>query len=120
MKRNDFDRTWRELSEEVMSGMKEWRLQHPKATFAEIEEALDERLAGLRARMLQDAAVASAAGEWTDEPDTERPACPECGQMLTSQGSRTRRLQTQGRKEIVLERKYGVCPACGAGLFPPG
>ncbi len=120
MKRADFDRTWRELSEDVITGMKEWRLQHPKATFAEIESALDERLARLRARMLQDAALASAAGDWTDEPEAERPVCPECGQRLTSQGSQTRQLQTQGRQEIVLERKYGVCPACGAGLFPPG
>jgi ribosomal protein S27AE len=120
MKRTDFDRAWRELSEEVITGMKEWRLQHPKATFAEIERALDERLARLRARMLQDAALASAAGDWTGEPESERPVCPECGQGLTSQGNQMRQLQTQGRQEIVLDRKYGVCPACGAGLFPPG
>ncbi len=53
--------SWRELMEEVMTGMKEWRLAHPKATFKEIEAALDERLAKVRARMLQDAALASAA-----------------------------------------------------------
>lgn len=29
---------WRTLSEEVISGMKEWRDQHPKATLREIEE----------------------------------------------------------------------------------
>ena len=119
MKRTDFDRSWRELSEEVMSGMKDWRLQHPKATWAEIERALDERLARLRARMLQDTALASGAGDWTAEPESDRPVCPECGQVLTSQGSQSRQLQTQGRQEIALERKYGVCPACGTGLFPP-
>ncbi len=43
---------WRELSEEVISGMKEWRDQHPKATLREIEEALDERLGKMRARRL--------------------------------------------------------------------
>ena len=43
---------WRELSEEAISGIIEWRLRHPKATFAEIETELDLRLAGLRARML--------------------------------------------------------------------
>ncbi len=42
--RNDFDSLWHKLSEEVMSGMKEWRLRHPKATLSEIEDALDERL----------------------------------------------------------------------------
>jgi hypothetical protein len=51
--RNDFDRLWHKLSEEVMSGMKEWRLRHPKATLSEIEDALDERLSKMRARMLK-------------------------------------------------------------------
>ena len=41
--------------------MKEWRLQHPTATLSEIEDALDERLSGMRARMLEDLALASAA-----------------------------------------------------------
>jgi hypothetical protein len=51
--RTDFDQHWRELSDEVISGMKEWRLQHPRATFREIEAAVDERLARLRAKMLE-------------------------------------------------------------------
>jgi hypothetical protein len=28
---------WRKLSDEILSGMVEWRQQHPKATFGEIE-----------------------------------------------------------------------------------
>jgi hypothetical protein len=39
----EFDQKWQKLSEEVLVGMKDWRMQHPKATFQEIEEALDER-----------------------------------------------------------------------------
>ena len=31
---------WQQLAEEVVLGMKEWRLQNPKATFREIEAAL--------------------------------------------------------------------------------
>src|SRR5512143_2782941 len=54
---------WQQLTEEVMTGMKEWRLAHPRATFKEIEAALDERLAKVRARMLQDVALASAAAD---------------------------------------------------------
>ena len=92
MKRTDFDRSWRERSEEVITGMKEWRLPHPKATFAAIASALDERLAALRARMLQDAALASAASGWTDEPEAEWPVCPECGQRLTSDKTYGRRV----------------------------
>lgn len=120
MNPTDFERSWHELSEEVITGMKEWRLQHPRATFAEIEAALDERLARLRARMLQDAALASAAADWPQSLPEERPVCPSCGQGLESGGNHQRRLQTQGKQEIVLRRKYGVCPACGVGLFPPG
>ena len=117
---NDFEGTWHELSEEVITGMKEWRLQHPRASFAEIEAALDQRLARLRARMLQDAALASAAADWQQSRPEEWPICPSCGQRLESGGNQERRLQTQGRQAIVLRRKYGVCPACGAGFFPPG
>ena len=56
----DQEQQWRELAEDVLTGMKEWRLQHPKATWREIEAALDERLSRVRARMLQDLALASA------------------------------------------------------------
>ena len=64
---------WRELAEEAIVGMKEWRLGQPKATFKEIETALDERLAGVRARMLQDAALASDATDVGAAAAEERP-----------------------------------------------
>ncbi len=44
----DMDARWHQVAEDVMTGMKEWRIQHPKATFREVEAALDERLARLR------------------------------------------------------------------------
>ena len=117
MNNKDFARHWPELSEEVVTGMKEWRLQHPKATLREIETALDERLGRLRARMLQDAALASDQADWTE---AEAPRCPECGAGLRARVQAERHLQTHGGQEIKLVRRYGVCPACGAGIFPPG
>ena len=120
MKPKDWGTSWQELSEEVIAGMKEWRWQHPRATFAEIETELDLRLARLRARMLQDSALASAATDWSGSAPGQRPRCPGCGEELESGGKRKRSLQTRGRQEIVLERQYGVCPDCGAKLFPPG
>ena len=45
------DQYWEALSQEVLTGMRAWRLQHPKATLREIEVALDAHFAGLRARM---------------------------------------------------------------------
>lgn len=46
--RDEFDAQWAVLAEEVLSGMKEWRLQHPKARLRQIEGALDERLGKMR------------------------------------------------------------------------
>jgi hypothetical protein len=99
--------------------MKEWRLQHPKATLREIEIALDERLARLRARMLEDAALVSRAAEW-DANGEARPVCPTCGSPLKPRGKELRELTTQYDQTIHLERGYGVCPKCQMGLFPPG
>lgn len=65
----DMQRNWQALSEEVLSGMKEWRLAHPKATFREIEQAVEQRVNRLKARMLQDASLASAAKDWRDAPE---------------------------------------------------
>jgi len=117
---SDFDAKWNELAEEVMTGMKEWRLQHPKATLREIERALDERLAKMRARMLQDAVLASAAADIQTAAEEERPVCPECGTPLESRGKQERQITTLQNQALRLERSYGVCPACGAGFFPPG
>ena len=117
---SDFDAKWHELAEEVMSGMKEWRLQHPKATFRQIEQALDERLARMRARMLEDAALASEAADIEAAAEDERPVCPECGVRLDARGKQKREMTTLHNQTVGLERSYAVCPACGAGFFPPG
>ena len=118
--RDDFDACWHELAEEVISGMKEWRLQHPKATLWEIEQTLDERLGKMRARLLQDAALASAAADFQTAQAAERPICPQCGVVLEGRGRQERQLTTHQDQIVRLERSYGVCPACGAGFFPPG
>jgi hypothetical protein len=119
--RRNFDRQWKSLGEEVLFGIKEWRMQHPHATLKEIEVAIDERLAVLRARMVADAALASAAAEWEQEEAAEQPTCPQCGAKLKQRGVRAERhLQTHGGQEVKLVREYGVCPVCGAEFFPPG
>lgn len=118
--RTDFDAQWERLAEEVMSGMKEWRLQHPKASLREIEKALDERLAKMRVRMLQDAALASSAADIKTAQKADRPVCSECGGELVERAVAVRRLVTQHNQALELERSYGVCSRCGAGVFPPG
>jgi hypothetical protein len=114
--KEDFDSLWHKLSEEVISGMKEWRVRHPKATLSEIEEALDERLGKMRARMLEDLALASAAAN-LNETEVK---CTECGGRLESRGNKARKMKTHYNQEIKLRRGYGVCRQCGASFFPPG
>lgn len=108
---------WEELSAEILSGMREWRVVHKRATLVEIETALDERLSRLRARMLEDVAQASEAVEGKGGTAV----CPQCGGKVRMKGQKhPRRLQTQGGRDIVLEREHGTCTACGAGFFPSG
>jgi predicted RNA-binding Zn-ribbon protein involved in translation (DUF1610 family) len=114
------DRRWAGEAEAVLSGFKEWRVQHPKATLAEIEAALDARLAVMRARLLEDAALASAAADLAALPPEARPRCPGCGGALALRGPETRHLTTAYEQDLALRRHYLACPACGEALFPPG
>jgi YgiT-type zinc finger domain-containing protein len=118
MKKEELAKKWRGESEEIISGMTEWREQHPKAKLVEIEAEVDRRLAGMRAQMIADAALASQSVTW--ESGAEALTCPACGQALEKKGKKKRKLQTRGGKEIELEREYGICPQCGQGIFPPG
>lgn len=112
------DEQWRTLSEEVLTGLREWRAAHPRATFAEIEAVVEERLNGLRARMLEDLALASAATELA-EAGAASVACPACGQPLQRRGQHTRTVRVQGDQVVQLRRHYAVCSAWGTGRFPP-
>ena len=111
---------WAALAEAVFDEVTAWRQQHPKATLREIETTIDERLAKLRAQMLQDTALSSAAADLGAVAAAERPICPDCGQRLQPRGPQRRHLTTTHEQPVVLTRSYAVCPACGAGLFPPG
>jgi ribosomal protein S27AE len=100
--------------------MADWRAAHPKATFDEIETALDERLQRVRARVLADLAMASTAADLQAVPPAERPRCERCGVPLQARGSSERTVVTQGGAEVRLARSRATCPRCGDGSFPPG
>lgn len=108
---------WQAQAAATMTALADWRAAHPRATWTELETAIDGELAGLRARLLTDSAHASAAA---DPPREERPPCPACGGVLHAAGRHPRRLVTERDAAVVLERTYLRCPACGTGLFPPG
>ena len=120
MKDDATEERWQRMAAEALSQMKQWRQEHPKATLTEIEEAFEERMRRLRVEVVTDVAHGSAAGEWSGRPKEERPGCPQCHSPLSSRGKRKRHLQSTGGALLVLERTYGMCPQCGAGLFPPG
>src|SRR5262245_20384544 len=110
---------WQQLTEQITREMAEWRLLHPNATLREIENELDARLSRMRARMLEDLALTTTTAVWAETPAPEQPLCPDCHHPLEPRGAKTRSLQTHGGQELELTRSYGVCPKCGAGLFPP-
>jgi predicted RNA-binding Zn-ribbon protein involved in translation (DUF1610 family) len=114
------EQRWAQEAEAILSGFKEWRLQHPRATLSQIEAALDERLARLRARLLEDAALASAAADLPALPPEARPRCPQCGQAMALRGPEARHLTTTYEQPLTLRRHYAVCPACDEAVFPPG
>src|SRR5579859_3504782 len=99
-------------------GMTQWRKEHPKATWAEIEAAVDAQINQLRAQLLQDVVQMGESQEWSDLPEEERPRCATCGKLLWTRGKRSRYLQTTGGEAVKLTRTYGTCPDCGVGFFP--
>lgn len=116
----EVERAMEELSGEVMREVKEWRRQNPKANFREIEATVDGSWAIVRARFLQEVALTSEATEVSSDPEGVGYQCSQCGHTLESRGQHTRSLTTNYNQSISLKRSYGVCPACGTGLFPPG
>ena len=114
-----YDKDWETETAKLREKMKAWRDEHPKATFREIEEAMESGLAPLRAQMLGDMASASEASEGMNEKG-ERVVCPECGTTTQRHGTRTRKLKGKHDEEVKLTRQYVTCPACGHGFFPTG
>ena len=103
-----------------MAGIEAWRLHHPNATLREMEAAVAERLADLRARMRQDVALSSQAADVSQARMADRPGCPHCGSRVEPRGPRERQVTTHQGKTRRLRRRYTVCPTCQVGVFPPG
>lgn len=114
------DGRWAQEAEAMLTRVKEWRLAHPRATLAEIEAAVDERLARVRVRLIEDAALASAAADLAARPAAARSGCPQCGGALALRGPETRHRTTTYEQDLALRRHYLACPACGEALFPCG
>ena len=98
--------------DKVQRELAAWHATHPRATFAEIEAAVEERLHRLRAPLMDERLDALR--------QEEHPACPHCGTTMIPRRRTTRTVLMPGDEAIAIERPSVVCPACGTGLFPPG
>ena len=65
----DLQQRWEEEGEDVFAAVAQWRAAHPKATLAEIEQAVDQQINRLRAVWT---AVASARTSETEVADAWR------------------------------------------------
>jgi hypothetical protein len=99
-------------------GITQWRKEHPKATWAEIEAAIDEQINQVRAQLIQDGVQMGESEDWSEMPEEERPRCATCGKPWWTRGKQTRYLQTNGGEAVKLTRTYGLCPQCEVGFFP--
>ncbi len=112
---------WQVASQAVARELAEWRKAHPKATLAEIEDAVFEAMQKLQVRALGQVVHASSATDVAAQAVDERPRCPTCGGQLEPRGRQRRRVRpARQRATLDLDRSYAVCATCGAGLFPPG
>lgn len=117
MQSDDLQQRWEAQGEDVFAAVAQWRAAHPKATLAEIEQAVDEQMNRLRARMIEQAAQASTGAS---SEASQGLVCEQCGQPLQARGKARRKWQTQGGQQVEVERTYVTCPQCGGGFFPPG
>lgn len=92
-----------------------WRRAHPRATLTEIEQEVEAVTGRLRRWLVEELAQGVAI-----VPE-ERPNCPKCRAPMDRRGHKARELLVAHQRQPVrLERTSFVCPACHAGLSPPG
>ena len=103
---------------EIITGMKEWRASHPKATIREIEVEARKRVSRLEACLIEESALEGQTKAWAGKEPEERPRCANCGEPLVARGKQKRRMQATMGRVVELERTYGTCPQCGTGFFP--
>ena len=114
---DDQDQAWRAISEDIVTGVWEWRLQHPTATLAEIAAAVDTRRAPARhpAASGRPRCRRRCLGH---RPHGRTSHLPLCQTPLGARGKQPRRLQAAGGRDLVRDRTSGVSPTGGGGRFP--
>jgi hypothetical protein len=111
---------WDDLFVEASQEVESWRRKHKKATLTEIEETVDDKLARLRAKMIEDMAMASEVADLRTLAWEERPKCPQCGRLVAANGQQKRELTTDHEQAVELKRSKAYCQHCELGFFPSG
>ena len=111
---------WIASFQQASDMISQWRQTHPRATFTDIENTVDEQLAQLRASMIQDLVEESRLVDIKRLAVAERPRCPGCGRALAANGRQTRQLTTRHDQVVEVERSKGYCRHCHVSFFSPG
>lgn len=118
MARRKTPEEWLADAQQVFEQVGLFNRAHPHATFRQIEDAVEEALAGLRQELISQSVATHELADF--RRTVERPTCPHCGAALRAVGQRTRGVTTRGGTEVAIERTRGRCSGCGTELFPPG
>jgi hypothetical protein len=113
------DENWQQLSEQILTDIKEWRRAHPKATLREIEEEVHLRMSRLEAQVIQDAAQESQCRDWSGAAPEQRPTCPVYGTPLHARGKRTTSFASGRRTRHQPDEKLWDLPHVWDGHFSP-
>ena len=118
MARRKTPEEWMADAQQVFEEVGLFNRAQPRATFRQIEDAVEEALAGFRQELISQSV---AEHELTDfRRTTERPPCPHCGSDLQAIGQDRRGVTIRGDTVVEIERTRGRCSGCSAELFPPG
>ena len=72
----EYEQRWHELAQDVLLEMRDWREEHPRATLQEIEDEVDQRMARMRAGLVEGTAMSSAAVEVGSRASEQPARCP--------------------------------------------
>jgi hypothetical protein len=104
----------------VQQALWAWRRAHPTATFNEIEDAVDQQFAALRAQVLADLSLASRAADVQAKQAGAPPRCPACGRGSSAKARTTGRSWCRGARRSTWSGTTRSAPPAGRGFSPPG
>ena len=105
-------RKWEETKRQVEEELEKAKQRALLAdSFDELEDIVVEM-----GQVIQRTVLAAAVEQ--REPGGQ-PRCPECGERMKRKDEVPRQMKTSVGS-VRFTRERWICPACGAGLFPPG